>query len=89
MNVRFFRRVAAQMILQLRHFLCCERVQRENRTHRLGSFSSFTALVTSGRFGKSRRSLHSGRTGKMRDKPPFRCGYSNGCYRLFTRCAVL
>jgi hypothetical protein len=36
MNGRFFRRVAAPMILQLRHFLCCERVQRENRTHRLG-----------------------------------------------------
>ena len=32
MNGRFFRRVAAQMILQLRHFLCCERVQREYRS---------------------------------------------------------
>jgi hypothetical protein len=43
MNVRFFRRVAAQMILQLRHFLCCERVQRESRAHRLGSKPPFAA----------------------------------------------
>jgi hypothetical protein len=37
--------VAAQMILQLRHFLCCERVQREYRTHRLGSKPPFAALA--------------------------------------------
>jgi hypothetical protein len=46
MNGRFFRRVAAQMILQLRHFLCCERVQRENRIHRLGSDPPFAATGT-------------------------------------------
>jgi hypothetical protein len=48
MNGRFFRRVAAQMILQLRHFLCCERVQREYLTHRLGSKQAFAAECTKG-----------------------------------------
>ncbi len=31
------------MILQLRHFLCCERVQRESHTHTLGSMLPFSA----------------------------------------------
>jgi len=52
MNGRFFRRVAAQMILQLRHFLCCERVQREYRTHRLGSQLPLAASCTNDRFAK-------------------------------------
>jgi hypothetical protein len=51
MNGRFFRRVAAQMILQLWHFLCCERVQREYRTHRLGSQPTFAACRTKVRCG--------------------------------------
>jgi hypothetical protein len=48
MNGRFFRRVAAQTILQLRHSLRCERAQRGNRTHRLGSLLPFAALWSNG-----------------------------------------
>jgi hypothetical protein len=33
------------MILQLRHFLCCERVQRESHTHTLGSLPTFAAFA--------------------------------------------
>jgi hypothetical protein len=33
------------MILQLRHFLCCERVQRESHTHTLGSKPPFAAFA--------------------------------------------
>ena len=51
MNGRFFRRVAAQMILQLRHFLCCVRARHENRIHRLGSELPFAAMTSNGGYG--------------------------------------
>jgi hypothetical protein len=43
MNKSFFRRVAAQMIWHLPLFLCCKRVQQENRIQSLGSEQSFAA----------------------------------------------
>jgi hypothetical protein len=39
---------------------------------KMGSPRAFAALVTSGRFGKERRSLRRTRTGKTRDIPDFK-----------------
>jgi hypothetical protein len=43
-----------------RLFLRCERGQHKIATAESGSESEFAALVTSGRFGKQRRSLRAG-----------------------------
>lgn len=44
MNGWFVRCIATLEFEQLQHMLCGERVQRENRTHRLGSFLPLAAL---------------------------------------------
>lgn len=43
MNGWFLSRAATPTMMQLRQFFCCERTQRENRIHRLGSLRPYSA----------------------------------------------